>query len=395
MKPLKILPKLAVLLVLGLVLLGPGAALAQEAQPTSPVPQPLTLYTAYPSRIIGIGEVVTIPLKLQAGEAQTVSLGAVDLPDGWDATFRGGGQLVDAVYVDGVNESSVDLRIDPTSAAEPGTYTLNVLASGKTEKSELPLQFTIKEKLPPRLSLAVDGLPTKRGAPDASFSFTATIKNEGGEDLLVALAATQPDNLAVTIQSAGQEVDELELAANESKTLTIKADPLISLEAGTYPFTVSATAGDVNAQLDLGIEVIGEGNLSITTPDGRLSGQANAGQENPIKVELANNGTAPLRGVELTSSGASGWSVTFDQPQIAEIPAGQSVEVTAQVKPPDKAVAGDYIVTINARPLDSKMESADFRITVRTSTLWGVAGLALIALSVGVVGIAVFRFGRR
>ena len=78
-----------------------------------------------------------------------------------------------------------------------------------------------------------------------------------------------------------------------------------------------------------------------------------------------------------------------------EIPAGQSVEVTAQIKPPDKAVVGDYMVTINARPLDSKEQSADFRITLRTSTLWGAAGLGLIALAVGGVGIAVVRFGRR
>ncbi len=41
------------------------------------------------------------------------------------------------------------------------------------------------------------------------------------------------------------------------------------------------------------------------------------------------------------------------------------------------------------------METAEFRITVRTSTLWGVAGIALIALAVGVVGLAVVRFGRR
>jgi uncharacterized membrane protein len=32
---------------------------------------------------------------------------------------------------------------------------------------------------------------------------------------------------------------------------------------------------------------------------------------------------------------------------------------------------------------------------VVTSTLWGIAGIALIAVAVGVVGIAVVRFGRR
>lgn len=114
-----------------------------------------------------------------------------------------------------------------------------------------------------------------------------------------------------------------------------------------------------------------------------------------MKIQLRNSGTAPLRGIELTSSEPNGWSITFDQAQIAEIPAGQTVEVTARIKPPEKAVAGDYMVTINGRPVDSKMESAEFRITVRTSTLWGVVGIGLIALSVAVVGGAVFRFGRR
>jgi uncharacterized membrane protein len=37
----------------------------------------------------------------------------------------------------------------------------------------------------------------------------------------------------------------------------------------------------------------------------------------------------------------------------------------------------------------------DFRVTVRTSTLWGVVGIGLIAISVGIVGWAVMRFGRR
>ena len=114
-----------------------------------------------------------------------------------------------------------------------------------------------------------------------------------------------------------------------------------------------------------------------------------------MKLTLSNTGTAPLRGIELSSSEPSGWSVTFDQAQIVEIPAGQRVEVTARIRPPEKAVAGDYMITINARPLDHKAASAEFRITVRTSTLWGVAGVGLIALAVGVVGIAVARFGRR
>jgi uncharacterized membrane protein len=391
----KILSWLGVLLILALLLPAPIAAQAQEGPQPTATPEPLTIYTQYPSRMIGFGEIVTLPLKVRAGTPQTVWLQVNDLPQGWNASFRGGAQIVDAVYVNGKDEASIDLRLEPSADTQPGKYELSVTATGEREKATLKLSFTVKEKLPPRLSLTVEGLPTKRATPNQTTTFTATLKNEGGEDLVVTLSATQPKDIQVTIQSAGQEVAELELAANESKTLTIKADPFVTLAAGKYPFTVQATAGSVKADLELTIDVIGKGSLKLSAPDGRLSGQAYAGQENTLKIALANEGTAALRGIELSSSEPSGWSVTFDQKEVSEIPAGQTVEVTARIKPPEKAVAGDYIVTIRARPLDSEQVSADFRITVRTSTLWGVAGIGLIALAVAVVGAAVVRFGRR
>jgi uncharacterized membrane protein len=40
-------------------------------------------------------------------------------------------------------------------------------------------------------------------------------------------------------------------------------------------------------------------------------------------------------------------------------------------------------------------DSANFRVTVRTSTLWGVTGLAVIGIAVLVLGFAVARYGRR
>jgi uncharacterized membrane protein len=53
------------------------------------------------------------------------------------------------------------------------------------------------------------------------------------------------------------------------------------------------------------------------------------------------------------------------------------------------------VINISARPADGATKSAEFRITVLTSTLWGVVGIILIAIAVGVVALAVMRFGRR
>ena len=248
MKPSNLIPWFTCLMILALLAATPLPALAQDSAPASPTPQPLTLYTQYPSQMIGFGEVVTVSLKLKAGKPQTVRLEVQNLPAGWTASFRGGTKIIDAVYVDGKGEASVDLRLEQPADVQAGKYEIAVAAIGEGEKAELLLRFTINEKLPPRLSLKVNGLPNKRGAPSATFNFTLDLKNEGGEDLLATLSTTQLENAQVTIQSGGQDVTELQLAANETKSLTVKIDPLVNLEAGRYSVTVQAAAGEVKAQ---------------------------------------------------------------------------------------------------------------------------------------------------
>jgi len=52
------------------------------------------------------------------------------------------------------------------------------------------------------------------------------------------------------------------------------------------------------------------------------------------------------------------------------------------------------MVTMTASAGDAS-GSADFRITGGRSTLWGFAGVLLIAVALGVVTFAVNRYGRR
>lgn len=130
-------------------------------------------------------------------------------------------------------------------------------------------------------------------------------------------------------------------------------------------------------------------------PDGRLSGNAYVGSDTTSKLVLQNNGTAPARGIDLSATQPSGWSVEYDPKQIDEVAPGQQVDLNVKVRPADKAVAGDYMLNLRAQPLDASAKSVDFRGTVLTSTLWGMVGIGLIAVAVGVVALAVGRFGRR
>jgi uncharacterized membrane protein len=358
------------------------------------------VFTNYPAQSTEIGSTVTFPLTFRkAGSSpQVVRLEMQEAPEGWTATFRGGGRVVQAVYVEPNlepgKELSAEVRLEPPDNVAPGIYRFVVLARGQGVEARLPLEVTVQEKLPPSLDFDVD-LPTLKGAPTTTFRYQATLKNAGDEDLTVNLAADAPQGFIVIVKSAGQEVTSLPLKANESKRLDIEARPLVDLTAGQYPISVQAQGSDTQATIQLTADVTGQPELSVTAPEGRLSGQAYAGSETPLKVVLQNTGSAPARNIELSSSAPSGWSVEFEPKQVAELAANTQLEVTAKVRPAEKALAGDYMVTLRARPQDGSAKSADFRITVLTSTLWGVAGIALIAVAVLVVGLAVLRFGRR
>ncbi|MGB9777568.1 MAG: NEW3 domain-containing protein [Anaerolineae bacterium] len=377
------------LLAFLIALTGPVPARAQEGQG-------LLLFCDYPARVAELGETVTfnLTLRLTASTPQTVYLDVKGLPEGWEATFRGGGNVVRAVYVEPGKDASVSLRVVVPENIPGDTYRWTVTARGEGVSAEFPLEVTVAAKLPARLSLSVD-LPTLRGSATTTFRYDATLKNEGDEETTVNLQANAPQGFLVSFKYMGQDVTSLPVGANESKRISIEARAYAQVPAGTYPIEVTALGGESEARISLAAEVTGQPDLTIRTPDERLSTQVYTGRETPVQLLVQNNGTATALNVELSASPPSGWAVRFEPDRIPEIPPGQQVEITMHVKPADKAVAGDYMLTVRARPQDGGYESADFRITVLTSTLWGVAGIALIAVAVLVVAWAVMRFGRR
>ncbi len=378
-------------------------ALAQTPTPPPTAPS-LAMFTAYPDQVMGMNETVNIDLKLHAtGQAQVVALSMDKVPDGWTATFHGGGRTVTAAYVqpDTIqnnsttnNDATVTLRLEPPTGVKAGTYQFVVLGKSDVTTVQLPIEMTVQEKTPSKLKWTID-LPTRSGGPTSAFTYSATLRNDGDQDLSVNLVADAPQGFHVTFKLNGDDVTNVPLDANQSRVLSVSAQPFGDVAAGSYPITVHAQGADTEATLALTAEVTGEATLGVSAPSGRLSGQAYAGQESTLQVEVSNTGSAPAQNIEMSSSAPSGWKVEFEPKTIAQLPAGQQTDVTAKIAPPDKALAGDYVVTVNARPQDNATKSADFRITVTTSTLWGIVGLALIAVAVLVVALAVFQFGRR
>ncbi len=369
------------------------AAAAQE-EPATPV-QPLLIRTDYPSQTVGAGEAITLELIIEASEPRRVDLEIQEEPADWEAVFRGKNHPVQAVFATPDEGGKVELKVEIPAGTSAGTYQLMAVARSGRFVSELPLTFVVEEKPPASLAFTAD-LPVLRGKPDSTFRFNVTLTNDGSDDLTVDLTADTPTGFLTLFKSGGQEVTSLPVAAGGKERLTVEVDPLFDLlPAEKYPVTIFARGGELQASLDLTAEIVGESRLTLTTPTGRLSGDVTAGQESTVTLVIANAGSAPARNISRSASQPAGGAVIFEPESVQEVGPGEQVEVTTRITPNDKALAGDYMLTLRANPEDSTNKAIDYRATVRTSTLWGVAGVALIAIAVLVVGAAVLRFGRR
>ena len=305
--------------------------------------------------------------------------------------------MIGAAHVEPENERSVDLRVEVPKDVAVDAYDFAVVARGEDGTIRMPIGVTVEEKVPARLALEAE-LPTLKGKAGTTFRYDATLKNEGDDELSINLIADAPLGFLVGFKLTGKEVTSFPIAPGESKRLNIEVELPEETAGGTYEIGLLAEGGSARATTTLiadVTEVPGKPELTITGPGGRLSGEAYVGRQAPLEIVVMNTGDAAATDVKISASQPTGWTVEFDPEEIAEIPTDSQVEVTAKVKPADKAVAGDYEITVRAQPEEGSSESTSFRITVRTSTLWGIAGVAIIAVAVVIVGLAVSRFGRR
>jgi len=157
---------------------------------------------------------------------------------------------------------------------------------------------------------------------------------------------------------------------------------------------VKVAAENATAEQRVTLQISGQGKLSLTTKDGRLSGEATVGKSSDYTMIVGNDGTAPLEEVEMSGSVPTNWKVEFEPKTIPSIAPNEKKEVRVVVTPADKAIAGDYVASFRAGGR-GESANADFRITVTTSTLWGIVGVGIIAVALLVLLGAVARFGRR
>lgn len=355
----------------------------------------LTLATRYPGVIVKPGEQFSLSLDLSGGSG-VADLSVVELPEGWEQpAFRGGGFPVRQVYVAPDGKESVTLSLQVPDGAAEGTYRVIVAARSGKEVSQLPLALTVAAGATGRASLETD-YPSIQAQAGTSYTFQVDLRNEGDTKETFALSASPPEGWEVSFQASSKQVGSIPVEANSTEYVDVSVSVPEDIEAGTYTVPVAARSGTAEAALNLELQVLGQYDLQVTTPDGRLSFDAVAGRENGVTLEVKNSGTAPLGQINLSSSLPPNWTATFVPEILEKLDPGESRQVTVQVKPNAKALAGDYLLTLSARADDlSASHSAEFRVAVQTPTLWGFAGLSVLAAVGGGLYWVFHTFGRR
>jgi uncharacterized membrane protein len=339
----------------------------------------LILSTSYPGLTVRPGETIKVPLEIDnKGASRSVELVTQSIPEDWSGTFLGSGKTVHQVFVKNGESQNVDYETLVPLDAKEGTYQIKLAATSGVVSDSLTLELIVSEAAQVQ-SKMVAQYPELQGPAGAIFSFRADLTNSSNKEQSYSLGANVPAGWEVAFKPSYEDkkIASISLEAEKNQGLDIEVKPPQNVKAGEYVIPISAVSADETIQNELKVIITGTYSLELTTPNGLLNFESTAGREKEITLVVKNTGSGDLHNVKLSARQPSNWLVNFEPEQIDLLKAEESREIKAIIKPDNKAIAGDYAVTLTASTQETST-NVDFRVIVKTSTLWGLVGVVII-----------------
>lgn len=370
------------LLLTGIVFAGGDSVSAQS----------VTLYTPYTKIAVPPGESIDYSIDIinNGSRVRDAEISISGLPEGWEYDLKSGGWSVGQLSVLPDGKQSLSLTVDVPLKVDKGSYSFNVVAGGL---DVLPLTVTVSEQGTFKTEFTAEQ-PNMEGAADATFTFNTELKNRTAEKQLYALRANAPRGWSVAFKPDYKQATSVSIEPNATSKISVEIDPPDQMKAGTYKIPVQAATSATSASLELEVVVTGSYDMELTTPGGLLSTDITAGDRERVKLLVKNTGSSDLKDIDLSFSAPANWDVTFEPEKVPSLAPGKSAEVFATIEAADKAIAGDYVTNLEAQTPEVSSEAA-FRISVKTSMLWGWIGVLIILLALGSVYRLFRKYGRR
>lgn len=365
----------------------------------------LDMSTIYPGITVKAGETVDFPLNFESlsGDSYDADLSVESIPDGWTGYFKSETSQISKIHISPSDnasseqeDSSVSFSLTLPDDTEEGVYDVQLKAdAGGQDTDTLNLEVTVDENETTQGSFSSE-YPEQQGAAGTSFSFDTTIVNNAGTAQSYSLSAEAPSGWQVSFTPSGEssQVASMSVDAGSSKGLTVAITPPETIKEGEYTIPCTAISANEKLSTELKVTITGSYELEVSTPSGNLSLDAYADNEKDFTLSIKNTGNVDLNNINLTSSAPTDWDVEFDQSTIDTLEAGASVEVTAHITPDKNAITGDYVATITASNEEATAD-AQFRVSVKTHTSWGIFAIVVIVILLACLGFIFKKYGRR
>ena len=238
--------------------------------------------------------------------------------------------------------------------------------------------------------------PEIKAKAGSQFSFAASLGYIGPEETIFNLTAEAPEGWYVSIQPSYEqtEISAVKLIQGKSESLKFIAMPLTDQEPGEYIIKIKASSDSLQAETELKAVITATYELTFTPTSGRYDTKTTSGKDNHFAVQIKNTGSAAIEKITFTSSGPDGWKIKYNPDKLDTLEAGATKDIDITIFPPDKTIAGDYMVNLNVGSENSSPKM-DVRVTVQTPTIWGWVGIGIIVIVIVGVAIIFAKLGRR
>lgn len=356
----------------------------------------LTMSTSYPGISVKAGDSISFTLDFtNSGSGELANLSTSSLPDGFEGYFQGNGHTVSSVYVkNGESDGLLTYTVNVPDTASDGDYKITLYAKGSSRSAALTLNLNVSE-LDLGASTLTSDYQEQEGASGTTFKFSSTLNNNSTEDQSYALSADAPDgwNVSYTASDGSTSVSAIDVDGASSSAFTITVTPPDNVDAGDYTIPITAASANESLSMDLKVTITGKYSISMTTQNETLSFDAKANKKTAVVLDVTNNGNVALTDINLTASAPTDWTVEFSESSIDSLDAGATKEVTAYVTPAQSSISGDYVVNMTATAKETS-NTANFRVTVETQTVWGVVGIVIIVAIFACLYEVFRKFGR-
>ena len=397
------------LLILVLSLALPTAVLAQDDEEPEPCP-PGVVSMDPPATGIFLEAVTTtanLDTELCNGTNRTmlVNLETSGLPDGWSARFRPrvGTFLITSIELAPEQREDLQLRIRGPRDQSAADFTMTLRATSATGEvlveKDVRLQRVEGAPEDPGEVTVTSNYPFLSGPTTTLFEFEVAVVNNTPEDVSLNLGALFPQGWRVQFLPAfGAErlITNVSIVTQLNQRIKVRVSPPALAPAGDYPIVVRLADEEESyvREIPLQVSLTGTFDVFMTTPDGRLNVNAEAGSAQAATVQLVNTGTADIENLGLLADTPAGWEIEWQTANIESIPVNNLINVGVEITPPSDAVPGDYLVTLRARNNDIQ-DQVSLRITVEKSTVWQWVGIGILVAVIFALVAMFVRLGRR